>query len=158
HVRRDPPLHLGHRPRLRAGQTRSADMDRADQLDRHHGRPVGRRLHGDWRHAMSIRTPLARVRGLGSARSGTEHFWHQRLTAIANVPLTIGFIVLLASLMGRSHATVVQTLGSPFVTVVMLLFIASITYHMKIGMQVIIEDYVHGHWKMPLLIANTFFA
>jgi succinate dehydrogenase / fumarate reductase membrane anchor subunit len=107
---------------------------------------------------MSIRTPLARVRGLGSAKSGTEHFWHQRLTALANVPLTIGFIVLLVSLLGRSHATVMQTLGSPLVAIGMLLFIGSVTYHMKIGMQVIIEDYVHGSWKMPLLIANTFFA
>jgi succinate dehydrogenase / fumarate reductase membrane anchor subunit len=107
---------------------------------------------------MSIRTPLARVRGLGSARSGTGHFWHQRLTALANVPLTIGFIIILVSLLRRGHATVVTTLASPPVAVVMLLFVASITYHMKIGMQVIIEDYVHGHWKMPLLIANTFFA
>jgi succinate dehydrogenase / fumarate reductase membrane anchor subunit len=107
---------------------------------------------------VSIRTPLARVRGLGSAKSGTEHFWHQRLTAIANVPLTVGFIVLLVALLGRNHAYVVQILGSPLVAIGMLLFIGSITYHMKIGMQVIIEDYVHGHWKIPLLIANTFFA
>ena len=107
---------------------------------------------------MSIRTPLARVRGLGSAKSGTEHFWHQRLTALANVPLTIGFIVLVVSLLGRGHATVVGTLSTPWIAIAMLLFIGSITYHMKIGMQVIIEDYVHGHWKMPLLIANTFFA
>ena len=60
-----------------------------------------------------IRTPLARVRGLGSAHSGTEHFWHQRLTAVANVPLTIAFVVIVMSLLGRSHAAVVQILGSP---------------------------------------------
>ena len=107
---------------------------------------------------MSIRTPLARVRGLGSAKSGTEHFWHQRLTALANVPLTVGFIVLLVALLGRNQAYVKQILGSPLVAIGMLLFMGSITYHMKIGMQVIIEDYVHGSWKMPLLIANTFFA
>jgi len=108
---------------------------------------------------MSIRTPIARVRGLGSARSGTGHFWHQRLTALANVPLTIAFVVILVSLLGRGHATVVQTLGSPLVGILMFLFIGSVTYHMKIGMQVIIEDYVHDEtWKFAAIIANTFFA
>ena len=107
----------------------------------------------------NMRTPLARVRGLGSAKSGTQHFWHQRLTAIANVPLTIGFIAILMSLLGRGHAAVVQILGSPLVAIVMLLFIGSATYHMKIGMQVIIEDYVHDEkLKVAAIIANTFFA
>ncbi len=104
-------------------------------------------------------TPLARVRGLGPARSGTEHFWHQRLTAISNVPLVICFVFILISLLGRNHAWVTQILGSPLVAVIMLLFIFSITMHMRIGMQVIIEDYVHGEgMKLALLIANTFFA
>jgi succinate dehydrogenase / fumarate reductase membrane anchor subunit len=108
---------------------------------------------------MSMRTPLRQVRGLGSARSGTEHFWHQRLTAMANIPLTIGFVVVVASLMGRNHAAVVQILGSPLVAVLMLLFILSATIHMRIGMQVIIEDYVHDDVaKFTMLIANTFFA
>ena len=108
---------------------------------------------------MSMRTPLRQVRGLGSARSGTEHFWHQRLTAMANIPLTIGFVVVVVSLMGRNHAAVVQILGSPFVAVLMLLFILSATAHMRIGMQVIIEDYVHDEVaKFTMLIANTFFA
>jgi succinate dehydrogenase / fumarate reductase membrane anchor subunit len=107
----------------------------------------------------NMRTPLARVRGLGSAKSGTQHFWHQRLTAIANVPLTIGFIAILMSLLGRGHAAVVQILGSPLVAIVMLLFIGSATYHMKIGMQVIIEDYLHDEkLKVAAIIANTFFA
>jgi succinate dehydrogenase / fumarate reductase membrane anchor subunit len=108
---------------------------------------------------MSMRTPLRQVRGLGSAKSGTEHFWRQRLTAMANIPLSIGFVVVVASLMGRNHAAVVQILGSPFVAVLMLLFILSATLHMRIGMQVIIEDYVHDDFaKFTLLIANTFFA
>ena len=108
---------------------------------------------------MSMRTPLRQVRGLGSAKSGTEHFWHQRLTAMANIPLTIGFVVIVASLMGRNHAAVVQILGSPLVAVLMLLFILSATIHMRIGLQVVIEDYVHDEVaKFTLLIANTFFA
>jgi succinate dehydrogenase / fumarate reductase membrane anchor subunit len=106
-----------------------------------------------------MRTPLGRVRGLGSAKSGTGHFWHQRLTAIANVPLTAGFVIILVSLLGRGHATVVRTLGSPLVAIVMLLFVGSITYHMKLGMQVIIEDYIHDEkWKLAAIIANLFFA
>jgi succinate dehydrogenase / fumarate reductase membrane anchor subunit len=83
---------------------------------------------------MSIRTPIGRVRGLGSARSGTGHFWHQRLTALANVPLTIGFVIILVALLGRSHAAVIQILGSPLVAIVMLLFIGSVTNHMRLGM------------------------
>ena len=109
--------------------------------------------------AGKMSTPLARVRGLGSAKSGTEQFWRQRLTAVANVPLSIAFVFIVIGLLGRNHAAVVQILGSPLVAVIMLLFILSITTHMRIGMQVIIEDYVHdeGH-KFFLLIANTFFA
>jgi succinate dehydrogenase / fumarate reductase membrane anchor subunit len=106
-----------------------------------------------------MRTPLARVRGLGSAKSGTAHFWRQRLTAVANVPLVIAFIFIVISLLGRNHAYVVQILGSPPVAIVMLLFVASVTYHMRLGMQVVIEDYVHGEVpKLVLLMANTFFA
>lgn len=106
-----------------------------------------------------MRTPIARVRGLGSAKSGTEHFWRERLTAIANVPLTIAFIVIVFSLLGRNHAGVLQILGSPLVACIMLLFIASSVYHMKLGMQVIIEDYVHQEGlKTSLLIGNIFFS
>jgi succinate dehydrogenase / fumarate reductase, membrane anchor subunit len=109
--------------------------------------------------AGRMSTPLARVLGLGSAKSGTEHFWRQRLTAVANVPLTVAFVVIVIGLLGRNHAAVVQILGSPLVAIVMLLFIGSITTHMRIGMQVIIEDYVHDEvTKLVLLMANTFFA
>jgi succinate dehydrogenase / fumarate reductase membrane anchor subunit len=104
-------------------------------------------------------TPLARVRGFGAAHSGTEHFWRQRLTAVANVPLVIAFVMIVVGLLGRNHAAVVQILGSPLVAIIMLLFIFSVTTHMRIGMQVIIEDYVHdeGH-KLVLIMANTFFS
>jgi succinate dehydrogenase / fumarate reductase membrane anchor subunit len=106
-----------------------------------------------------LRTPLARVRGLGSAKAGTEHFWRQRLTAVANVPLTIAFVLIVISLLWRSHATAQQTLGSPLVAILMLLFIGSSIYHMRIGMQVIIEDYVHDEIpKLVLVMCNTFFS
>ena len=104
-------------------------------------------------------TPLARVRGLGAAKSGTDHFWRQRLTAVANVPLVIAFVLIVVALLGRNHAYVVQTLGSPLVAIIMLLFIFSVTTHMRIGMQVIIEDYVHDErHKLALIMANTFFS
>ena len=108
---------------------------------------------------MTMRTPLRQIRGLGSAKSGTDHFWRQRLTAIANVPLVIGFIVIVTSLLDRNHATVVQILGSPIVGILMLLFILSVTYHMSIGMQVIIGDYARREGtRIVLLIANTLFV
>ena len=108
---------------------------------------------------MTMCTPLRQIRGLGSAKSGTEHFWRQRLTAIANVPLVIGFIVIVTSLLDRDHATVVQILGSPIVAILMLLFILSVTFHMGIGMQVIIGDYARREGtRIVLLIANTFFV
>ena len=109
--------------------------------------------------SQPMRTPLRRVRGLGAARSGTIHFWYQRVTSVAGIPLTIGLLFIITALLGRSHAAVVQILGSPIVAIVMLLFIISTFYHMKIGMQVIIEDYVHDERaKYALLILNTFFT
>ena len=107
----------------------------------------------------SLRTPLGRVRYLGSARSGTKHFWHQRLTSVANVPLTIAVVVIIMSLLGRNHAAVVQILGSTFVAITLLLFVVTSAYHMWLGMQVIIEDYVHDEvLKLVTLMANTFFS
>ena len=107
----------------------------------------------------NIHTPLRRVRGLGAAKSGTEDFWHTRVTAVALVPLTIAFVLLVVSLLGRNHAAVAQILGSPLVAIVMLLFIVTGAYHMWLGMQEIIVDYVHDElWKLTALIANTFFC
>jgi len=104
-------------------------------------------------------TPMRRVRGLGAARSGTEHFWYQRVTSVAAIPLSIALVLIVFTLMGRSHAAVVQILGSPVVAVIMLLFILNSAYHMWLGMQEIILDYVHDdNLKFLSLMANTFFT
>ena len=106
-----------------------------------------------------MRTPMRWVRGLGAAHSGTQDFWHQRVTSVAGIPLTIALIVIVTGLLGRSHAAVVQILGSPVVAIIMLLFIINMAYHMWIGMQEIIIDYVHGDIiKLASLMANTFFV
>jgi len=108
---------------------------------------------------MSMRTPLGRVRGLGSAKSGTEHFWAQRVTSVASIPLTAGFIIIVAMLVGRNHAATVQILGSPLVALTMILFVATIVYHMWLGMQVIIEDYVNDPLRKSIAaMSNTFFS
>jgi succinate dehydrogenase / fumarate reductase membrane anchor subunit len=106
-----------------------------------------------------IVTPARRVRGLGAAHSGTTAFWHQRITSVAGVPLTIAVMVIAVALLGRSHAAAVQILGSPLVAVIMLLFIITLAYHMWIGMQEIIVDYVHDEGlKYVTLLGNTFFV
>lgn len=106
-----------------------------------------------------MRTPLNKVRGLGSAKEGADHFWRQRLTALANVPLTLFLVVSVILLAGKDHATVAAYIGSPLAAVAFAALIISATLHMRLGMQVIIEDYVHGEAaKVLLLIANTFFT
>jgi succinate dehydrogenase membrane anchor subunit len=111
------------------------------------------------RGAQHMRTPMRRVRGLGAARTGTGQFWHQRITSAAGIPLTIALLIIVVSLLGRGHAAVVQILGSPIVAIIMLLFIINSTYHMWIGMQEIILDYVHEEkLKFLSLMANTFFV
>jgi succinate dehydrogenase / fumarate reductase membrane anchor subunit len=107
----------------------------------------------------SMRTPLGRVRGLGPAHSGTGDFWRQRLTALGLVLLFVPVLVIIMMLLGRSHATAAQTLGSPLVAIIMILFVIASAWHMKLGMQVILEDYVHDERvKLVAVIANNFFA
>ncbi len=104
-------------------------------------------------------TPARKVRGLGAGHTGTTTFWHQRITSVAGVPLTIAAIVIAVALLGRSHAATVQILGSPLVAIIMLLFIINTAYHMWIGMQEILVDYVHDEGlKYLTLLGNTLFV
>ena len=108
---------------------------------------------------MAYRTPLAKVRGLGSAREGAEHFWRQRLTAVANLFLVTFLIWLLATLVGADHATVKRTLAKPHIAIPLLLLLLSGLVHMRLGMQTIIEDYIHSEGrKVVVLMLNSFFA
>ena len=102
---------------------------------------------------MNMRTPISRVRGLGSAKEGTQHWWMQRLTAIALLPLSIWFVVSMICLAGADHAEVSAWLATPLTAVLMLLFIVATFYHLQLGLQVVIEDYIHGEAaKMTCLI------
>ncbi|WP_338832551.1 succinate dehydrogenase, hydrophobic membrane anchor protein [Bradyrhizobium sp. 27S5] len=106
-----------------------------------------------------MRTPLERVRGLGSAHTGTGDFWRQRLTAVAMTLLIVPVIVVVITLIGRNHAGAAQILGSIPIAIILLLFIIASTWHMKIGMQVVIEDYVHNEkLKIASVMANNFFC
>jgi succinate dehydrogenase / fumarate reductase membrane anchor subunit len=108
---------------------------------------------------MDLRTPLSKVRGHGSAGEGTSHWWLQRVTAIANIPLVIFFVFVVVANIGESHAQMAATLGSPLVAIGLLLAVLSVTWHMRLGMQVVIEDYVHSEGtKIAALLANTFFC
>ena len=101
----------------------------------------------------SMRTPIGRVRGLGSAKSGMHHWWMQRVTAVALIPLTLWFVASLISLAGAGYAETVAWLGSPIVAVLMIALIIATFYHAALGLQVVIEDYVHHEGvKLVLLL------
>ena len=105
----------------------------------------------------SMRTPLARVRNLGSSHSGTKDFWRQRLTAVAMTLLIVPVIVVVLMLLGRNQAGAKQILEQIPIAIILLLFIIASTWHMKIGMQIVIEAYVHGEkTNLALVIANNF--
>ena len=104
-----------------------------------------------------MRSDLGRVRGLGSAKEGVNHWWMQRLTAIALIPLTLWFIISIASLNGATHAQTIDWLSAPLVTVFMILLVASTLYHALLGVQVVVEDYIHHEGcKFVLLIGLKF--
>ena len=107
----------------------------------------------------SMRTPLGRVRSLGASHSGTFDFWIQRLTAVASVLLILPVVIVVMMLLGRNQAGAAQVLGAPLVAIILLLFIIATAWHMKIGMQVVIEDYVHNEKiKLASIMANNFFS
>lgn len=91
---------------------------------------------------MKLRSPLAKVRGLGSAKEGTHHWWAQRLTAIALVPLTFWFIYTLVSMTTMDYLAAIGWLQSPMTSILLILFVFVLFYHAQLGMQVVIEDYI----------------
>jgi len=101
---------------------------------------------------MSIRTPLGRARGLGSAKTGTDHWWMQRVTALALIPLVIWFVVSMIIVTGADHETALAFISSPINAVLLTLLIIATFYHGQLGLQVVIEDYIHSKWLEVALI------
>lgn len=107
---------------------------------------------------MEYRSPLGRVRGLGSAKEGVEHWWAQRLTAIALVPLILWFVVSVIGLVGADRMTLVAWAGNPINAVLLILLLAATFHHAQLGLQVVIEDYVHGHARKFVALIVVKFA
>jgi len=103
-------------------------------------------------------TPLKRVRGLGAAHRGTETFWRQRMTAVANVPLVLFLILSIVTHIGASYEEVHAYLARPLVALALLALVISAAIHMRIGLKEIIEDYVHGGMRVVAILLVTFFA
>jgi succinate dehydrogenase / fumarate reductase membrane anchor subunit len=109
--------------------------------------------------SRSIRTPMARVRGMGAAHSGTEHFWRQRVTAVSNLVLVLALLAVLVATYGRDYVSTLAVVGHPAVAIALILLAISVGLHMRLGMMVIIEDYVHGEGaKLAAVLVNTFFS
>jgi succinate dehydrogenase / fumarate reductase membrane anchor subunit len=107
----------------------------------------------------NMQTPLKKIQGLGSAKSGTEHFWQQRVTAIANVPLVLFLLWFVVTHLGAARADMLASFRNPLISILMILTLASVFWHMRLGMQVIIEDYVQSPArKLVAVLANTFFV
>jgi succinate dehydrogenase / fumarate reductase membrane anchor subunit len=101
-----------------------------------------------------MRSPLGRARGLGSAREGVEHWWMQRVSAAALIPLTLWFVVSLIALTGSDYNAFIAWLKAPFVAILMVLLLIALFHHMALGLQVVVEDYVHSdRAKIPTVVA-----
>jgi succinate dehydrogenase / fumarate reductase, membrane anchor subunit len=107
---------------------------------------------------MSLRSPLGRVLGSGSAKEGVHHWWVQRLTSIALVPLAIWFVVSLLSLPSLDHATVVAWMAQSWTALLLILFVLVATWHSQLGVRVVVEDYVHGSGLRTLTLVVITFA
>ena len=105
----------------------------------------------------TLRTPLAHVRGLGASKEGVHHWWMQRVTALALVPLLLWFVASLVTTATADYATAVAWARSPVVSVLLLALIAAVFYHAQLGLQVIIEDYVHVEWVKVTSIVALYF-
>ena len=103
-----------------------------------------------------MRSPLGRTLGLGSAKHGVEQWWLERVTAIALVPLTVWFLGSIVAHMGSDYAIVIAWLRTPLATIAMVLLLAALFCHTALGLQVVIEDYVHSGLKFPVLISMRF--
>ncbi len=108
---------------------------------------------------MGMRTPLGKVRGLGTGHSGTTHFWRERITSLAGIPLVLFLVIFIIAVAGADYVSVVRLIRNPFVTVGLLLAIVNTAYHMWLGMQVIVEDYVANNARRTVvLLASTFYC
>ena len=105
---------------------------------------------------MSLRSPLGRVLGLGSAKEGVHHWWSQRVTSIALVLLSVWFVVSLLTLQSFDHATVVSWIARGWTAPLLVIFVLVATWHSQLGVRVVIEDYVHGGTKTLTLVLVTF--
>ncbi len=109
--------------------------------------------------SRTMRTPLARAKGLGASGHGAEHWWLHRMTAVSNIPLIIAFVIVVAALAGSSYQDAIAIISHPLVAIILILAVISVTNHMRLGMQIPIEDYIHDKgWKLAVLIANNFYA
>ena len=106
---------------------------------------------------MNLQTPLARARGLGTAKKGVQHWWWQRLTAVVLVPLCLWFIGTIVTMQASNYSTVINWIQSPLVSGLLVFLIAALFYHTQLGLQVVIEDYVHSEWvKITALVVAQF--
>ena len=108
---------------------------------------------------MQLRSKLGQARGLGSAKEGVGHWWTQRVTAIALVPLSIWFLFFIGGLLHADHAAVLAAIAQPLNAILLIVLVASMFWHGALGLQVVIEDYVHSHWlTLTLQVALRFGA